>query len=171
MGAYLKAHPEVFANNVPDVIIIELPRATSHSPIDALKSQDKFVGKISGLVSKAAGGLKRRAQQRSTSHRNCGRHSLSLCTSSSSSSQASAVSSACRRRASSTMAQRLPVHREITAGPRALDTGTLLEPRMGLTQRAEQNPHLHESQRIQRWGVPFLELHILRTQTEQYDFL
>lgn len=54
--AYLKAHPEVFANNVPDVIIIELPRATSHSPIDALKSQDKFVGKISGLVSKATGG-------------------------------------------------------------------------------------------------------------------
>jgi hypothetical protein len=54
--SYLNAHPELFANDVPDVVLIELPSASGHSPADALRAQDKFVGKISGMVSRATGG-------------------------------------------------------------------------------------------------------------------
>jgi len=52
---YLAAHPELFSNKAADLIVIELSPIQS-SMAEALQAQDAFVGRISGIASKASGG-------------------------------------------------------------------------------------------------------------------
>jgi len=54
--AYLKAHPELFSNGVPDLLLVQLPPASATVPARDLAAIDGLVGRVSRAVDAATHG-------------------------------------------------------------------------------------------------------------------